>query len=104
MVNNSKHEQKLDKIKKHEDAFREFYNSAKDIFSKLQKSDPLSQPFEDRCILQVCPGSRAGGNNPDVIEVFWGGQAVKRIDKKNGSKLLTESGVTLFFYLCQMAM
>ena len=47
MVNNSKHEQKLDKIKKHEDAFREFYNSAKDIFSKLQKSDPLSQPFED---------------------------------------------------------
>lgn len=70
MVNNSKHEQKLDKIKKHEDAFREFYNSAKDIFSKLQKSDPLSQPFEDRCILQVCPGSRAGGNNPDVIEVF----------------------------------
>lgn len=99
MVNNSKHEQKLDKIKKHEDAFREFYNSAKDIFSKLQKSDPLSQPFEDRCILQVCPGSRAGGNNPDVIEVFWGGQAVKRIDKKNGSKLLTESGVTLFFYL-----
>ena len=73
MVNNSKHEQKLDKIKKHEDAFREFYNSAKDIFSKLQKSDPLSQPFEDRCILQVCLGSRAGGNNPDVIEVFWGG-------------------------------
>lgn len=33
------------------------------------------------------------------LEVFWGGQAVKRIDKKNGFKLLTESGVTLFFYL-----
>ena len=45
MVNTSKHEQKLDKIKKHEDAFREFYNSAKDIFSKLQKSDPFITAF-----------------------------------------------------------
>ena len=32
MVNNSMHEQKFDEIKKLEDAFREFYNNAKDFF------------------------------------------------------------------------
>ena len=99
MVNNSKHEQKFDEIKKYEDAFKVFYNNAKDIFSKLQKSDPSSQFFKDRCILQICPGSRAGGDNPDVVEVFWGAQPIKRIDKRNNFKLLTEDGVTMFIYL-----
>lgn len=99
MVNNSKHEQKFDEIKKHEDAFREFYNNAKESFSKLQESDPSSQFFKDRCLLQVCPGSRAGGDNLDVVEVFWGLHPVKRIDKKNSFQLLTEYGVTIFFYL-----
>lgn len=99
MVNNSKHEQKFDEIKKYEYAFKVFYNNAKDIFSKLQRSDPSSQFFKDRCFLQICPGSRAGGNNPDVVEVFWGTQPIKRIDKRNNFKLLTEDGVTMFIYL-----
>lgn len=99
MVNKSKHEEKLDEIKKHEDAFRDFYNNAKEIFNRLQEADPSSQVFKDRCMLQVCPGSRAGGNNPDVVDVFWGAQRVKRIDKRNGFELLTEDGVTMLFNL-----
>lgn len=99
MVNNSMHEQKFDEIKKLEDVFREFYNNAKDFFCKLQKSDPLSLFFNDRCDLQVCPGCRAGGDDPNVVEVFWGSHPVKRIEKKNGLKLLTEDGVTMLFHL-----
>ena len=55
--------------------------------------------FKDKCALNVCPGSRAGGDNPDVIEVFWGYQPVKRIDKNNGFEILTEDGVTMLFNL-----
>ncbi len=99
MVSKSKHEEKLDEIKKHEDAFREFYNKSKEIFNGLQEADPSSWVFKGRCMLQVCPGSRAGGNNPDVVDVFWGAQPVKRIDKRNGFELLTEDGVTMLFNL-----
>lgn len=99
MVNKSKHEKKFDEIKKQEEAFRDFYNNAKDIFNKLQEADPSSQVYKDRCMLQVCPGSRAGGNNPDVIEVFWGFQPVKRIGKENNFSILTEDGVTMLFNL-----
>lgn len=99
MVNNSKHEQKFEEFKKYEDAFKWFFNNAKEIFRKLQESDSSSQFFKDRCILQVCPGSRAGGDNSDVVDVFWGAHPVKRIDTKNGFRLLTEDGVTMFFYL-----
>ena len=99
MVNQSKHEEKLDEIKKHEDAYRDFYSKAKEIFKRLQEADLSSQVFQDRCMLNVCPGSRVGGDNPEVVDVFWGSQPVKRIDKRNGFELLTEDGVTMLFNL-----
>ena len=99
MINKSKHEEKLDEMKKLEEAYRNFFNNAKNIFKKLQKADPSSQLFEDRCNLQVCPGSREGGNNPDVVDVFWGYQPVKSFNKQNGFKMLTEDGVTMLFNL-----
>ena len=99
MINKSKHEEKFDKLKELDDAYRNFYKNAKDIFNKLQNSDSSSQVFKDRCMLNVCPGSRAGGNNPDIVDVFWGGQPVKRIDKVNGFEILAEEGVTLLFNL-----
>lgn len=99
MMSKSKHKEKFDEIKKHEDAFRDFYKKAKKIFNGLQAADPSSQVYKDRCMLQVCPGSRAGGNNPDVVDVFWGAQPVKSIDKRNGFELLTEDGVTMLFNL-----
>lgn len=99
MGSKSKHGEKLDEIKKHKDAFREFYNKAKEIFNGLQEADPSSQVFKDSCMLQVCPGSRAGGDNPDVVDVFWGAQPVQRIDKRNVFELLTEDGVTMLFNL-----
>ena len=99
MVNNSKHEQKFEEIKKYENDFREFYNKANEIFGKLQESDSSSQFFKDTCSFHVCPGSRIGGDNPDVVEIFWGAHPVKRIDKKNNFKLVSEDGVTLIFSL-----
>ena len=34
-----------------------------------------------------------------MVEIFWGAHPVKRIDKKNNFKLVSEDGVTLIFYL-----
>ena len=99
MMGKSKHEEKFDEIKKREDAFRDFYENAKEIFNGLQAADPSSQVYKDRCMLKVCTGSRAGGNNPDVVDVFWGTQPVKSIDKRNGFELLKEDGVTMLFNL-----
>lgn len=99
MKNKKKLEEKFDEIKKQEVAFRHFYNNSNKIFNTLQEADSSSHAFKDRCMLQVCPGSRVGGDNPDVIEVFWGNQPVKRIDKHNGFEILIEGGVTLLFNL-----
>lgn len=99
MVMKSKHEQRFDEIKKQEEAFKTFYDQAAEIFDNLQAADPTSQIFKDRCMLHVCPGSRAGGDNPDVVDMFWGAQPVKRVDRKHEFKLLSESGVTMLFNL-----
>lgn len=99
MNNKSKQEQKLEEIKKQEDAFGFFYKNANDIFNNLQSKDVSSQTYKRRCMFHVCPGSRAGGDNPDVVDVFWGSQPVKRIDKRDGFEMLTEDGVTMLFNL-----
>ena len=99
MINKSKHEAKLEEIKKLEDVYRNFYNNAKNIFKELQEADYSSSFFQDKCMLTVCPGSRKGGDNPYVIDVFWGTQFIKRIDKHNGFEDLTEDGVTMLFNL-----
>ena len=72
----SKHRKKFEDIKKQEAFFEQFYKNAKSIFSNLQKKDFSSQVYQDRCILEVCPGSRVGGNNSDVVEDFWGIQLI----------------------------
>jgi hypothetical protein len=95
----SKHRKKIEDIKKQEAFFEQFYKNAKSIFSNLQKKDFSSQVYQDRCILEVCPGSRVGGNNSDVVEVFWGIQPIKRLDKKNIFSTLKETGVTLLINL-----
>lgn len=99
METNSKHEKKFDDIKVQESAFKDFYDNAKKTFGKFQESDLSSHSFKDRCNFNVCPGSRNGGNNPDVVEMFWGSHPVKSINKKDGRHFLIEEGVTLFLYL-----
>lgn len=77
--------------------FDEFYNSAKDIFIAFRDQDERAEKFERLYMLSVCPGSRAGGNNNRIVEVFWGSRPFETITQGNSWKSLSEYGATLLF-------
>lgn len=77
--------------------FDEFYNSAKDTFIDFRKQNPNAEKFERLYMLFICPGSRAGGNNNRIVEVFWGSRPFETITQGNSWKSLTEYGATLLF-------
>lgn len=77
--------------------FDEFYNSAKDTFIAFRDNDTKAEKFERIYMLSVCPGSRAGGNNNRIVEVFWGSRPFETITQGNSWKSLTEYGATLLF-------
>lgn len=79
------------------DDFDEFYNSAKDTFIAFRDQDPRADKFERLYMLYVCPGSRAGGNNNRIVEVFWGSRPFETITQGNSWKSLSEYGATLLF-------
>ena len=77
--------------------FDEFYNSAEDTFIAFRDKDARAEKFERIYMLSVCPGSRAGGNNNRIVEVFWGSRPFETITQGNSWKALTEYGATLLF-------
>ena len=79
--------------------FVEFFNSAVNIFIEFRDNDPKAEKFERLYMLNVCPGSRLGGNNNRVVEVFWGSRAFDTITLGNSWKSLTEYGATLLYEL-----
>lgn len=87
-------EKRLQKIKD----FEKFYDDSISIFTELRDKDKRVEIFQNEHMLCICPGSRAGGNEKRIIEVFWGARPYEYETKGNGWKSLTETGVTLFFY------
>lgn len=79
------------------DSFEEFYNTAKETFNSFQKNDQKAQEFENLYMLCVCPGSRNGGSNNRIVEVFWGSRAYETIAKGKLWTSLAEYGATLHF-------
>lgn len=77
--------------------FDEFYKTAETIFKAFRDNDPRTEKFERLYKLSVCPGSRTGGNNNRVVEVFWGSRPFETITLGNSWKALTEYGATLLF-------
>ncbi|MBL7818608.1 MAG: hypothetical protein JNL70_26650 [Saprospiraceae bacterium] len=77
--------------------FKEFYNTAKPTYYSFRDSDPNAEKFERIYMLSVCPGSRGGGNNDRVVEIFWGKRPFETIMLGNSWKALTEYGATLLF-------
>lgn len=61
--------------------FKEFYAKAKEIFESLGRNDKNAEDYRNFNILCVCPGSRAGGQEHDIVEVFWGSRYMES-DKK----------------------
>lgn len=77
--------------------FDEFYKKAVKTFKAFRDKDPRAEKFERIYMLSVCPGSRAGGNNNRVVEVFWGARGFETITSGNSWKSLTEYGATLLY-------
>ncbi|MBP7359777.1 MAG: hypothetical protein KA955_10645 [Prevotella sp.] len=78
--------------------FDTFYDESKVIFRNLQQSDRRTEKFERVYMLNVCPGSRCGGENKRVVEVFWGSRIFEIETQGIHWKSLTEQGSSLFFY------
>ena len=77
--------------------FDNFYKTAVGTFEAFRDNDPRAKKFETIYKLYVCPGSRAGGNNKRVVEIFWGSIQLETITLGNTWKTLTEFGATLLF-------
>jgi len=75
-----------------------FYNNAKDIFENLRDKDLNAERFEREYRLNVCPGSRAGGTDKRIVEVFWGARAYEFETQGKTRKSLAEKGATILFY------
>lgn len=63
------------------DKFKEFYAKAKDIFEPLGSNDKNAVDYRNFNMLCVCPGSRAGGQEHDIVEVFWGSRYMESEEK-----------------------
>lgn len=87
-------EKRLQKIKE----FETFYDNSKTVFEELGKNDKRVEDFQREHKLCVCPGSRAGGNEKRIVEVFWGAKAYEFETRGKNWKSLSETGASLFFY------
>ncbi len=77
--------------------FDEFYRTAVTTFTAFRDNDASAEKFERLYNLCVCPGSRAGGTNNRVVDVFWGSRGFETITLGRSWKALTEYGATLLF-------
>lgn len=77
--------------------FDEFYGTAVATFTRFRDNDPRAEKFERIYMLSICPGSRAGGTNNRVVEVFWGSRPFETITLGRTWTALTEFGATLLF-------
>lgn len=77
--------------------FDEFYRTAEATFIAFRDRDASVEKFERLYNLCVCPGSRAGGTNNRIFEVFWGSRPFESITLGRTWKALTEYGATLLF-------
>src|SRR5690606_8544931 len=75
-----------------------FYDNCETKFNSLRDNDDRVVTFQREYMLSICPGSRVGGNEKRIVEVFWGARPYEFETKGNQWKSLKETGATLFFY------
>jgi len=77
--------------------FDEFYGTAVATFTRFRENDSRAEKFQREYMLSICPGSRAGGTDKRMVEVFWGGRNFEIETQGRNWKALTETGATLLF-------
>lgn len=78
-------------------SFDEFYNKAINTFKALRDSDPRAGIFEAEYVLNICPGSRRGGRDKAVVEIFWGARPFDFETTPRTWSAMTEYGASLVF-------
>jgi hypothetical protein len=83
--------------------FEEFYKKSKPWFRFFHSRDKSIQHISDYYGFHICPGSRDGGCDKRIIEVFWGDRPFDKTLKIDGFKVsdefLSENGATLHYQL-----
>ena len=77
--------------------FNVFYAKAKEIFEPYKNKGDRERFFEAYNMLCVVPGSRAGANDGNIVDVFWGQCVFDKAVTGKTFRLKSESGATLFF-------
>ena len=77
--------------------FKEFYDNSKTTFKEFSDKDINSHKFRDAYSLCICPGSRNGGTNKRVVEIFFGSRPFESITNGRDWTTLTEYGATLLY-------
>ncbi|MEA5257494.1 hypothetical protein VB264_06855 [Arcicella aquatica] len=77
--------------------FDEFFRTAVATFSGFGENDTKATKFQNIYVLNICPGSRAGGTNNRVVEIFWGSRPFEAITQGRNWTALTEYGATLLY-------
>ena len=75
--------------------FKNFYESAENIFESFKLRGEREKYFDDRYILCICPGGRWGGNDERIVEFFGGNRPY---DQKNGVAFYAEHGASMLFF------
>lgn len=79
--------------------FDKFYKNSPEVFQTICKNDSSAQMFCNEYMLNICPGSRSGGRDKTIIEVFWGFRLYDVECNGHKMKSKTETGATLCFYM-----
>lgn len=74
--------------------FDQFYNYANELFKELYENDPRSDKFKVHSFY-VSPGSRAGTNDPRVVDIFFGKRPFESLKSGGTWAALVEEGATL---------
>ncbi len=77
--------------------FGTFFNSASDTFAALRDSTTRAQALNRIYSLHVAPGSRAGGYNHRVVDVFFGARPIDSFTIGGTWTAVTEQGASLIF-------
>lgn len=90
-------------IQNNKTSFKKLHKEVNNIFDGFNTSESRHYHFQDTHMLCICPGSRNGGNNEDVIEIFWGRSKPYKIQREYTNDFsikevpLFEIGATLLY-------
>jgi hypothetical protein len=84
------------------DVFEQFFVSAKERFSEIHTNYKPHYDLRNSYRFYIVPGSRNGGRDTTIVDVFFGHRAYRSSKKVNGMQIIIQNeiayGTSLFYY------